>query len=157
MKCRDMDESDQDGRRRRLRAWMNQHCNGVEAELARRVGKSPTQISDTLAGRKPFGEKLARSIEAKLKMPRKALDSDGPPTTELSSPGAALLTLWRRLTKRQQAALFEQIEATAASNIEIAEHLGKDGAGIKRIVLDGEVEERYLRNADKPGGKKPKK
>lgn len=49
-----------DVRRERLKALVDDQ--GL-AEVARRVGKPASQISDMLAGRKSFGEKVARAME----------------------------------------------------------------------------------------------
>lgn len=49
-----------DIRRDNLRALVDEH--GL-AQVAKRVKRSATQLSDTLAGRKSFGEKVARAIE----------------------------------------------------------------------------------------------
>jgi transcriptional regulator with XRE-family HTH domain len=139
-----------------------------QAEVARVFGvKAPTVSSDWIKfgriGKKHYPmlvEYFERPYEWWFGQSNKLVfySAHGPAPTmdELSSGEAKLLAVWRRLTDRQQADYFEKIEATAASNIEIAKHLGKDGAGIKRIVPDNEVEERFLRNT-KPGDKKPRK
>lgn len=44
------------------------------AELARALGRKPSQINDTLSGTKSFGDKIARDFEEKLKLPRGYLD-----------------------------------------------------------------------------------
>lgn len=44
------------------------------AELARAIGRSSSQVNDMLSGTKSFGPKIARSIEEKLKLPRGYLD-----------------------------------------------------------------------------------
>lgn len=50
----------QQHRRSALRRWMDTHVGGNASALARRLGRSPAQINDVLAGRKSFGEKFAR-------------------------------------------------------------------------------------------------
>ena len=47
------------------------------AELSRRVGGTVSYWSDLLAGRKSFGEKTARKIEAGLGLQRGAMDESG--------------------------------------------------------------------------------
>lgn len=47
---------------------------GSWAELARRINKRPSQISDMVRGKKSFGDRVARDIELKLGLPRLALD-----------------------------------------------------------------------------------
>jgi hypothetical protein len=63
-------------RRTALRAYLHKECGGVEAELARRIGRSPSQVADMLAEppRKSFGEKIARDIEKRLRLPPGQLD-----------------------------------------------------------------------------------
>ena len=45
-----------------------------KAELARTLGRQPSQINDMLSGTKSFGDKIARDFEEKLKLPRGYLD-----------------------------------------------------------------------------------
>ena len=65
---------EQEIRRANLRAYMERECGGSPTELAVRTGKKVNQIQDMLAGRKSFGEKVAREIEDALGMDPKALD-----------------------------------------------------------------------------------
>lgn len=58
---------------------------------------------------------------------------------ELSPAQAKLLSIWGVLTEKQQIMLLEQIQATAASNIEIREHMEKLGIKQLAVVPDGEV------------------
>lgn len=58
-----------DTRRARLREYIETVCDGNAAEVSRRSGKSPSQINDTLSGRKSFGEKVARNLEKELGLP----------------------------------------------------------------------------------------
>jgi hypothetical protein len=74
-------------RRENLRAYMAAKLGGVEAELARCIGRSPSQTSDMLAGRKSFGEKVARDIEKKLQLEQGELDRDA--TAPFSAPAQA--------------------------------------------------------------------
>ena len=50
-------------RRKALREWIDRHYGGVVLRFAEAVGKSQSQIADTLDGRKSFGEKVAKSLE----------------------------------------------------------------------------------------------
>lgn len=61
-------------RRGNLAAYCDRECGGNQAELARRAQRKPNQIADMLAGRKAFGEKVAREIERNLGMPPNQLD-----------------------------------------------------------------------------------
>jgi SOS-response transcriptional repressor LexA len=68
-----------DIRTRRLTALIkDQYANNVSS-FARAIDRSPSQINDTLAGRKSFGEKFARYIEEKLSLEDGLLDR--PPQT----------------------------------------------------------------------------
>lgn len=53
-------------RRRVLELYVKSECGGNVSEFARRAGKAQSQVADMLAGRKPFGEKIARELETKL-------------------------------------------------------------------------------------------
>lgn len=59
-----------------MRQYIDECCEGNAAELARRLKKSESQINDTLAGRKSFGEKVARAMEKALDLPPYWLDGD---------------------------------------------------------------------------------
>lgn len=49
-----------------LDRYLKHECGGNAAELARRIKRSPSQVNDLFAGRKSFGEKLARAIENEI-------------------------------------------------------------------------------------------
>ena len=53
-------------RRENLAAYCARECGSNQAELSRRMQRKPNQVSDMLAGRKAFGERVAREIEANL-------------------------------------------------------------------------------------------
>jgi SOS-response transcriptional repressor LexA len=64
-----------DIRTRQLAALIrDRYANNVSA-FARAIDRSPSQINDTLAGRKSFGEKFARHIEDKLGLVDGSLDA----------------------------------------------------------------------------------
>lgn len=75
-----------DSRLERLRAYLVAECGGNKSELARRAGKKQSYISDLLAGRKSFGEKAARDLEAKLKKPPGWLDGKASTVQEPALP-----------------------------------------------------------------------
>lgn len=52
-----------DYRRAHFRAWANELGKDGQAELAKLIGRSDSQVSQLL-GRKPMGKKLARALEA---------------------------------------------------------------------------------------------
>lgn len=56
-------------RRARLQLAIDTWFGGNASALARAAGKPSTQIADMLAGRKAFGEKVARQIEEALSAP----------------------------------------------------------------------------------------
>lgn len=53
-------------RRARLRDLIEQRFDGNTSAFARAVKRQPQQVNDMLAGRKAFGEKVARAMEAAL-------------------------------------------------------------------------------------------
>lgn len=60
-----------------LKAWMVKNCEGNVSELLRRAGrqdKSGSHLREVLAGRKSFGEKLARDLEKELDLQDNSLD-----------------------------------------------------------------------------------
>lgn len=72
--CLNQDMDIQDVRRNRLRQWIkNYYADNVSA-FCRAVKKQQSQIADTLAGRKPFGEKIARNLESLAQMKEGWLD-----------------------------------------------------------------------------------
>lgn len=77
--------------------------------LVRELGRSVSFWSDLWAGRKSFGEKLARTLEDQMGLPRNALDlhdlvTSGHPRTfaELNGFEGQLVTLFRQLHADEQ-------------------------------------------------------
>jgi hypothetical protein len=66
-----------------LKAWIDTHFDGSVARAARHSGKSDSQLRDMLAGRKAFGEKVARPLEAKFGMESGALDRPTKPAAQV--------------------------------------------------------------------------
>lgn len=67
----------QDVRRENLRRLIaERHGNNVSA-FAESIGKSQSQIADTIDGRKSFGEKVARNIEELAQLAPLSLDTAG--------------------------------------------------------------------------------
>jgi phage repressor protein C with HTH and peptisase S24 domain len=64
----------QDIRRARLRLLIDEVFSGNVSSFAIATGKSQSQISSTLSGRKAFGERLARQIERDSNLVQGALD-----------------------------------------------------------------------------------
>jgi phage repressor protein C with HTH and peptisase S24 domain len=66
--------NDQDVRRAALQALIDKDWKGNVTAFATSIHKSPTQIADMLAGRKSFGERVARDIEKRGRLGHKSLD-----------------------------------------------------------------------------------
>lgn len=62
-----------EGRRRRLREWIDAHYGGVQAAFIEQTGINQGELSGLLKS-KSFGEKRARSLEEKAGMPPFFLD-----------------------------------------------------------------------------------
>lgn len=56
-------------RRERLRAWIQENHAGIQASFVAAVGVNQGELSGLLNGKKSFGEKKARSLEAAARMP----------------------------------------------------------------------------------------
>lgn len=61
-------------RRRNLKAWIDDHFNGVQAAFVERTGINQGELSGLLKA-KSFGEKKARALEAQAGMPQWWLDT----------------------------------------------------------------------------------
>ncbi len=90
-------------------------------------------ISHYFNENKPFGEKVANKIAAKLRLPAGYFDRPigeaalAPATTVPLEEQNLLVAYWERLTKAQRTTLMLEIQARAASNAEIAEHYRESG------------------------------
>lgn len=115
----------QDARRRNLRAHIDAVYGGNVSQFAKAVGKSQSQIADTLDARKPFGEKVARAMESAASLVPLSLDSTGPARIAVRetvavyglqlSRGAAMLGQeWEKLEPELQRAVQTMIEALVA-------------------------------------------
>jgi SOS-response transcriptional repressor LexA len=63
-----------DVRVKKLAELIRNRYDNNAASFARAVDRSSSQVNDTLAGRKSFGEKFARHIEQKLNLPERWMD-----------------------------------------------------------------------------------
>jgi phage repressor protein C with HTH and peptisase S24 domain len=61
-------------RRERLRQLIGDEYGGNVSRFGQLIGKSQSQLSSTLTGRKGFGERLARQIEVAIGLPKGWLD-----------------------------------------------------------------------------------
>jgi SOS-response transcriptional repressor LexA len=66
----------QDMRRDKLKDLIQNRFDGKQSAFASAIGKSPSQVNQWLAMRRPIGEKVARDIELALSLPRGWLDGD---------------------------------------------------------------------------------
>tara|TARA_R110000850_G_scaffold264606_1_gene393764 strand:- start:13038 stop:13478 length:441 start_codon:yes stop_codon:yes gene_type:complete len=62
-------------RRDALKRLIEKEFNGSQADFARAIDRSPSLVWQCLNGHRPIGEKLARTIEGKLRLKRGSLDS----------------------------------------------------------------------------------
>lgn len=139
----DMSMDIQDTRRERLRLAIKELAGQNMTGLASRAGKSPSQISDMLSGRKSFGEKVARDLEYRLGLPVGWLDAspDGaqqgpsahqPMTTdELAERLAAMLKAVPAGLRPAAAKLLESLASTPddeALKESLAHVLGSSGS-----------------------------
>jgi hypothetical protein len=59
-----------------LKRLIEENFDGNQAEFARAIDRSPSLVWQCLNGHRPIGEKLARTIEGKLRLKRGWLDSN---------------------------------------------------------------------------------
>ena len=104
-------------RRARLQSWITKHCNDNASAFARDVNKNQSYIADLLRGKKSFGEKAARDLEIRAKMPDGYLDSDsddGDPRLMyhgilLTRAAALLAAEWEKLDLVDRIELEEEV------------------------------------------------
>lgn len=100
------------------------------ARIAERAGKPPSQIRDMLAGRKSFGEKIARDLEKALEPTRAPLWLDASGSNLEQGPGEEIPT-------NDEFALIPQLDVTAACGAgRFTDHIiVKGGLAFKRTSL----------------------
>lgn len=124
-------------RRARLLTYIkrNPEYGNVNA-FATGIGKSPSQIADMLAGRKAFGEKVAREIERLTGMPTGSLDrfeeQEGP-DAEPEHVGEAAAAIAKLTPKRPSPAEAIELLRDAMSSLTDVERLA--AASILRDYL----------------------
>lgn len=64
-----------DTRRLNLRRYVDAHFAGNTSAFSRKLNRVPSFFNDLFAGRKSFGEKLARNLESKIGLSSGALDN----------------------------------------------------------------------------------
>lgn len=129
-----------EARRANLRRLVQDRAGGNVTRFGALVGKQQSYISDLLAGRKAFGEKVARQIEAKLALKRGWLDApanqpappDPPPaiaehparfTGALTPKQSVMILLMESLTAQQQDELIRHAQERADENTEVITQL----------------------------------
>jgi hypothetical protein len=104
-------------------AKLQEVCRNNEwgpSELARRMGGGAvSQWSELLRGKKSFGEKLARKIEASLGMPPWSLDTVATKPSTMVSPSARALRIATGLDELSQGELREVIFDTCERLLQI--------------------------------------
>lgn len=83
----------QDLRRHILRAYIDARFSGNVSRFAQEAKKQQSQVADMLDGRKAFGERIARTLEGTLRLPRGYFDREEALDPDL----AALLRHWNFL------------------------------------------------------------
>ena len=103
-----------DVRRRNLRRLLNQY--DTQVEMAKVLGITPQALSGVLTGQKPFGEKVARSIEKALKLhlgwlDRNGGDETGPGIAGLDDAVIELARQVQELTPRDRTVVTKLVES----------------------------------------------
>jgi hypothetical protein len=117
----------QEIRRARLKAWIANHYDGNVSQFAEAAKRPQPRIADVLAGRKKFGEKLARAIEIDAKIPPWYLDDKQPIGaggqaqmlygTLISSAGVLLGAEWEKLDVKDRIEMEQEIQARVARKV----------------------------------------
>lgn len=116
----------EDIRRSNLRAWIASSEEKTVTAFCRKWGLRQSHLSEILAGKRPIGERLARSIEKKAKIPPDHLDrvNDGPkePVASyhgiaLTRAGALLGAEWEKLDLDKRIEFEQRIYAEVAKKV----------------------------------------
>lgn len=111
-----------EGRRRLLREWIDSRYGGVQAAFIEDTGVNQGELSGLLKT-KSFGEKRARSLEEKARMPRFYLDQ---PQHEVVAPEDDVRALRRQV---------ESLTVVLASLVGItAKHRPLEGEELARLI-----------------------
>lgn len=108
-------------RLQRLLHYLSTECGGNRNELARRIGRSPSQTNDMLNGRKSFGEKIARAIEDQIGKPHGWLDLPDGYDLLLTQDEQSLIHNLRQLPKAEQELLAAECYRRAAFWVQISD------------------------------------
>lgn len=148
-----------DRRRFNLQSWMDKRTLNQTA-VAAKLGVGRAYVSLLLQTDRAFGEKSARSIEDKLRMPRGLLDSDGLPPEAIANwthpkdldPGLFGLLPWRELLLdpkthevRVQPHQLPEVALRRESMLEM-QITRKDQLAF--VFVDGDALSPYLRRGD---------
>lgn len=141
-----------DIRLQRLLVLLAEH-SGRRAELAARLGKSPSQLSQWLGGHRTITEESARQIEARAKKPSGWLDAsdlDAPPTQPLDLAQALPVVLGRLA-----AGLDDYTAGKVAGALQRAMQPAAPLEAIERDLLQWLSEPRTAGPADLPAKQRP--
>jgi hypothetical protein len=124
-----------DNRRSRVRQLIQSRFQGVAAQFAAAIGRSPTQVARWFMAKphkRDIGEKIARDIEKRLALPRGWLDSEDNNHSAQQPLGIyaidlqkqqQLLDLFDHLSEEQQEELLAELIAKKLSNEAIFKRL----------------------------------
>lgn len=116
-----MPKVETDHRLQRLLHYLSTECGDNRNELARRIGRSPSQTNDMLNGRKSFGEKIARSIEDRLGKPHGWLDLPDGYDLLLTESEKSLINNLRHIPKAEQDLIAAECYRRAAFWVQMSE------------------------------------
>jgi hypothetical protein len=106
----------------------------------RKTGFQKSYVSQLLDPKRPFGERTARKIAVRLKLPADYFEKRIDTVSSYAGLGAALdereakqlLMYWEHLMPSQRTRRMAEIEAQVAENIAIAKHLNEKDVVAKR-------------------------
>lgn len=75
---------DEKNRRQRLQEWIDERHEGIQASFINAYQLNQSEISSLLRGNRTFGENKARSIEERVGMPRRYLESRHDDSVEIT-------------------------------------------------------------------------
>jgi transcriptional regulator with XRE-family HTH domain len=125
-----------------LRHLLDHVLVGGRAQLMRKSGFKKSYVSQLLDPKRPFGERTARKIALRLKLPADYFEKKIDAITIMSTSGIGgaldereakqLLIYWQHFTSSQRTRLMAEMEAKVAENIAIAKHLNENDVVAKR-------------------------
>lgn len=106
----------------------------ARAKFQKKTGYSKGRITQLLDKNEPFGERAAENVARRAGL---ALDFFENPEAALApdvtkEARAQLLTAWGRLSPEQRTVKLREIQAMAATNLDIANHISSFGLQINK-------------------------